>query len=196
MPRKSCRSKRRNKKYSKRCLTKKQSKRRSKKQSKRRSRKYSKKKSRRYSRRRDGMNDNRLLSETIPRDIDMFEYEEMDVEDKPFIIKDEYVDYRDYLEPLLNTPDSDVETIPDEYLTEYKSLKPPEKMKISFNRLYYKCQYCKEPQYSRDNLKDHLKTVHNKPVYICEEPECEYISARKSDFIRHKHKKTNIKKET
>ena len=192
MPRKSCKSKKRSKRYPKR-RTKKQSKKRVRKYSRRRSRKISRKYSKKYSRR-DGMDDNRLLSEPIPRDIDMFEYEEMDVEGKPFIIKeDEYIDYRDYLEPLLNTPDSDIETIPDEFLD--KISKPPEKMKGSFNRIYYNCPYCKEPQYSKYNLAEHVTKVHNKPIYICEEPGCEYISARKSDFIRHRHKpKTNIKK--
>lgn len=183
MSRKSCKSKKRSKRYSKRRI---------KNNLKKRVRKYSKK----YSRR-DGMNDNRLLSEPIPKDIDMFDYDEMDVEGKPFTIKkeDEYIDYRDYLEPLLNAPDSDsdIETISGEFLD--KSSKPPEKMKWSFNRLYYNCPYCKESQYSKYNLAKHVTKVHNKPIYICEEPGCEYISARKFDFSRHRHKpKTNIKK--
>ena len=92
--------------------------------------------------------------------------------------------------------DSDVETIPEESLKEYKISKPMQKPQNSFNRKYYLCPYCKDPQYSLDNLKEHVVEIHDKPFYSCHEKNCKYVSARRSDIIIHeKNHNINIKTE-
>jgi hypothetical protein len=123
-----------------------------------------------------------LLTEKIPADIDKYEY---DVDDNIYDeLKPSDLDFL-----LHETEVSDVETIPEESLQEYKTLKPLKKMDASFNRKYYNCPDCKEPQYSRDNLTEHFLKVHKKSMYICPEEDCNYKSARLTDINKHKNKK-------
>ena len=69
-----------------------------------------------------------LLTEKIPTDIDKYEYDVYDVDDN---IYDELKPTD--LEFLLH--DSDVETIPEESLEEYKALKPPKRISNIFKTL-------------------------------------------------------------
>jgi hypothetical protein len=93
-------------------------------------------------------------------------------------------EHKEYLHPFIY--DSDIETIPGEYLEEYRKLEPPNKMKGAFSRFVYNCPYCKKPQYSNENLKKHILEVHNKPIYKCST--CGYKSARSGDISKHKKK--------
>ena len=130
---------------------------------------------------------NKLLSEKIPTDIDKYEYDEYDVDDN--IYEELKPSDLDFL--LHDTEVSDVETIPEESLEEYKTLKPLKKMNESFSRKYYKCPDCKEPQYSRENLTEHFLKVHKKSMYICPEEDCNYKSARLTDINKHKYSHKN-----
>ena len=177
----------------------KKSKRRSVRRSRNRSRKKSVKRSRKRSCKLDGtkrkrseeipdddIEENILLTEEIPSDIE--KYGET-LDDKLYDnIGDEFK--ASDLEFLLQ--DSDVETIPEEYLEEYKELKPPDKMKLSFSRKDYICPYCEERQYSLDTLIQHVTDDHDKPVYKCNEKNCGYKTVRSTDISKHKNKHKKI----
>ena len=121
-----------------------------------------------------------LLTEKIPANIETFTLEEDLTGSYPYLSVD--------------SDNESIGTIPDEYLDEYKNISPIN-ISRSFNRKIFNCPYCNIPQYSLDNLSDHVEDSHNKSMYKCPEKDCDYTTARTQDIKKHvdNHKKKEEK---